>query len=66
MTKKFFPKCLTNWHNGSILYLEIKKEVLGMTKYNLWKSIYTNEIYKMPIDWLPKFDGWELIKTIEE
>lgn len=34
--------------------------------YNLWKSIYTNQIYKMPIDWLPTFAGWELIATIKK
>lgn len=37
-----------------------------MKKYNLWKSIYTNEVYEMPVDWLPKFGGWELIGTIEK
>ena len=37
-----------------------------MKKYNLWKSTYTNEIYKMPINWMPQFDGWELIGTVEE
>lgn len=35
-------------------------------KYNLWKSVYSGEIYEMPIDWLPKFGGWELIGTIEK
>jgi len=34
--------------------------------YNLWRSTYTNEIYEMPTDWLPKFDGWELVGTIEK
>lgn len=24
-----------------------------MKKYNLWKSVYTNEVYEMPVDWLP-------------
>lgn len=33
---------------------------------NLWKSIYTNKVYEMPIDWLPKFGGWELIGTVAE
>lgn len=33
-------------------------------KMNLWKSIYTNQIYRAPVDWLPKFGGWELIGTI--
>lgn len=37
-----------------------------MKKYNLWKSTYTNEVYKMPIDWMPQFGGWELIGTVEE
>ena len=35
-------------------------------KYNLWKSVYSGEIYEMPIDWLPKFGGWELVGTIEK
>lgn len=35
-------------------------------KVNLWKSTLTNQVYEMPIDWLPKFDGWELIGTIEK
>lgn len=34
--------------------------------YNLWRSTYTNEIYEMPTDWLPKFGGWELVGTIEK
>lgn len=33
---------------------------------NLWKSVYTNKVYEMPIDWLPKFGGWELIGTVAE
>lgn len=33
---------------------------------NLWKSTYTNEVYKMPVDWMPKFGGWELVGTIEK
>lgn len=30
---------------------------------NIWKSLYSGEIYEMPKDWLPKFDGWVLIGT---
>jgi hypothetical protein len=33
-------------------------------KVNLWKSIYTGKIYEMPVDWIPQFDGWELVGTI--
>ena len=33
-------------------------------KVNLWRSVYTGVVYEMPIDWLPKFGGWELIGTI--
>ena len=33
---------------------------------NLWKSTITNTIYKMPIDWVPQFGGWELVGTIEK
>lgn len=35
-----------------------------MKKINIWKSLYTNELYEMPIDWLPQFGGWELVETI--
>ena len=35
-------------------------------KVNVWKSTYSNKIYEMPIDWLPKFGGWELLGTIEK
>ena len=37
-----------------------------MKKYNLWRSTYTNQTYKMDLDWLPKYGGWELIGTFEE
>ena len=30
---------------------------------NIWKSTLTNTVYEMPTDWLPKFDGWQLIGT---
>lgn len=33
---------------------------------NIWKSVYTNKTYEMPIDWLPQFEGWELVGTIEK
>lgn len=33
---------------------------------NVWKSTYTNEVYEMPTEWLPKFGGWELVATIEK
>lgn len=36
-----------------------------MKTYNIWKSVYTNIVYEMPVDWLPQFGGWELIGTIE-
>ena len=35
-------------------------------KINLWKSTLTNQVYEMPIDWLPAFGGWELVGTIEK
>lgn len=35
-------------------------------KVNIWKSIYTGCLYEMPIDWLPKFGGWQLVATIEK
>ena len=33
---------------------------------NIWRSVYTGYTYEMPINWMPKFDGWELIGTIEK
>lgn len=35
-------------------------------KFNLWKSDYTDEVYEMPTDWMPKFGGWTMIGTIEK
>lgn len=32
---------------------------------NVWKSEYTGEIYEMPVDWIPQYDGWTLIGTVE-
>lgn len=37
-----------------------------MKKYNLWKSIPSGQVYKMDLDWVPRFGGWELIGTVEE
>ena len=37
-----------------------------MKKINLWKSTYSDKVYEMPVDWMPEFDGWELIGTIEK
>lgn len=31
---------------------------------NLWKSAITGQIYMMPLNWMPQFDGWELIGTV--
>ena len=33
-------------------------------KVNLWRSVYTGEVHEAPVDWLPKFGGWELVGTI--
>lgn len=33
-------------------------------KVNVWKSIYTGQIYEMPTDFIPKYsNGWVLIDT---
>ena len=37
-----------------------------MKKYNLWRSVYTGQIIEAPVDFLPKFGGWDLIGTIEK
>lgn len=34
-----------------------------MKLVNLWRSVPTGKIYEMPVDWFPKFGGWELIAT---
>ncbi len=34
-------------------------------KKNIWKSIYTNTFYAMDLDWLPEFEGYELVVTLE-
>ncbi len=43
-----------------------EREVKKMTVMNLWKSVYTNIVYEMPVDWLPTHGGWELVGTIEK
>lgn len=35
-------------------------------KVNLWRSVYSGQVYEMSLDWLPQFGGWELIGTIEK
>ncbi len=63
----FYKKFLTTGNCCAIIDSQRKKKgIKKMKKYNLWKSIYTDEIYEMPVDWLPKFGGWELIGTIEK
>lgn len=37
-----------------------------MKKVNLWKSTITGIIVEAPVDFIPSFDGWELIATIEK
>lgn len=59
---KIFPKLLDK--SLFIGYNIDRKTKEDKTMKNLWKSIYTNQIYEMPIDWLPKFGGWELIGTV--
>lgn len=33
---------------------------------NVWKSEYTDQMYEMPVDWMPQYDGWTLVGTIEK
>lgn len=35
-----------------------------MKQINLWRSTITGIVVETPVDFLPKFDGWELIGTI--
>lgn len=44
---------------------KIEREVIDMMM-NVWRSIYTGEVYEMPMDWMPKFEGWELVGTVEK
>ena len=48
-----------------MLYYNQKEKEKEITKMliNIWKSTLTNTVYEMPADWLPKFDGWQLIGT---
>ncbi len=63
--EKFLQKHLTDASKCAILQSESKrKRDNKMKKVNLWKSIYSGQVYEMPLDWMPQFDGWELIGTI--
>ena len=31
------------------------------TNHSYWRSVYTGQIYEMPLDWIPSFGGWEHI-----
>lgn len=35
-----------------------------MKQINIWRSTITDTVIEVPVDFLPKFDGWELIGTI--
>jgi len=35
-------------------------------KVNLWRSTYSDQVYEMPTNWLPKFGGWDLVATVEK
>ena len=43
-----------------------ERENEKMKKVNLWKSVYTGEIYNASVDWFPKFGIWELVGTEEQ
>jgi hypothetical protein len=34
-----------------------------MKKVNIWRSTYSEQVYEMPVDWIPSYDGWELVAT---
>lgn len=63
----FFKKGIDKQNRMCYNVITIKKGTeKKMKKVNIWRSEYTGEIYKMPVDWLPKFGGWQLIGTEEE
>ena len=31
---------------------------------NIWRSTCTGACYGAPLDWMPRFGGWELIGTV--
>lgn len=33
---------------------------------NLWYSDHTGNTYEMPVDWIPQYDGWQLVGTVEK
>lgn len=35
-----------------------------MKQINLWRSTITGTVVEAPVDFIPQFDGWELIGTI--
>ena len=37
-----------------------------MKKYNVWKSTITGAIYEMPLDFIPQYEGWEFMGTVEK
>ena len=47
-----------------MVYYRQKRKGEKKMKINLWRSELTGKIYEAPIDWLPKFSGWQLIATI--
>lgn len=34
--------------------------------YNIWRSDLTGKYYRMDTDWMPEFEGWTLVATVEE
>ena len=41
-----------------------EKEIKQMKQINLWRSTITGTVVEAPVDFIPQFDGWELIGTI--
>ena len=35
-----------------------------MKQINIWRSTITGTLVEAPIDFIPQFGGWELIRTI--
>lgn len=33
--------------------------------YNIWRSNLTGNYYRMDTDWMPEFEDWTLVCTVE-
>lgn len=53
------------WYYNNVRRNKHRSKGENTMKKNIWKSIYTNTFYAMDLDWLPEFEGYELVATLE-